>query len=187
MVYGVGSPYNSDELGQSIEMCTDTCIWSSDGGCDDGGPGNQWVAELTAANPTRAVEAHWCGYGTDCTDCGPRGGFTIKAHGHDDFSTKNHGHGNHDHHDYNGHSTGSTWVGPGRRLNEDLKSTVVNDQAIGDLMDAVKSLKAQIEEMQKAELARELARELATKAELAALKDEIEEMKKDGLTTAAMK
>jgi len=66
-----------------------------------------------------------------------------------------------------------------RRLNEDLKSTVVNDQTIGDLMDAVKSLKADIEEMQKAEL--------ATKAELAALKDEIEEMKKDGLTTAEMK
>ena len=37
--------------------CTDTCKWSSDGLCDDGGPGSQYP---------------WCAYGTDCTDCGVR-------------------------------------------------------------------------------------------------------------------
>ena len=37
--------------------CTETCKWSSDGLCDDGGPGSEYP---------------WCAYGTDCTDCGVR-------------------------------------------------------------------------------------------------------------------
>ena len=35
------------------------CNWSSDGDCDDGGPGSEFQADH-------------CPYGTDCTDCGPR-------------------------------------------------------------------------------------------------------------------
>ena len=42
-------------------LCTDTCpdypLWTSDGDCDDGGPGAEYAG---------------CDYGTDCTDCGPR-------------------------------------------------------------------------------------------------------------------
>ena len=37
--------------------CTDTCTYSSDGTCDDGGPGASYSL---------------CALGTDCTDCGPR-------------------------------------------------------------------------------------------------------------------
>ena len=42
-------------------QCTNTCYssaWISDGYCDDGGPGSEYGT---------------CAYGTDCTDCGPRG------------------------------------------------------------------------------------------------------------------
>jgi len=38
-------------------LCTDTCAFSSDDSCDDGGAGSDF--------------AH-CSLGTDCTDCGPR-------------------------------------------------------------------------------------------------------------------
>jgi len=38
-------------------MCTETCVYASDGWCDDGGPGAEYSA---------------CSVGTDCTDCGPR-------------------------------------------------------------------------------------------------------------------
>mmetsp|Transcript_133837 Transcript_133837/g.298514 ORF Transcript_133837/g.298514 Transcript_133837/m.298514 type:complete len:303 (-) Transcript_133837:11-919(-) len=39
------------------ELCTDTCTWPQDGGCDDNGPGADYSG---------------CELGTDCTDCGPR-------------------------------------------------------------------------------------------------------------------
>jgi len=38
--------------------CSDTCYYSSDGDCQDGGPGSEFV--------------WWCTFGTDCSDCGPR-------------------------------------------------------------------------------------------------------------------
>ncbi len=41
-------------------ICLETCLFPSDGDCDDGGPGS----ELLHAD---------CPYGTDCMDCGPRG------------------------------------------------------------------------------------------------------------------
>ena len=40
-----------------IRLCTDECVYASNGDCSDGGPG----AEFTS-----------CEYGTDCTDCGFR-------------------------------------------------------------------------------------------------------------------
>ena len=51
-------------LGQE---CTNTCgLFSSDGDCDDGGPGSQF---------------HTCRYGTDCVDCGPRASNTNSGGG----------------------------------------------------------------------------------------------------------
>jgi len=49
-------------------VCEDTCRWSADGVCDDGGP---------------HAEFGVCPYGTDCTDCGPRrqDGFGCQAAG----------------------------------------------------------------------------------------------------------
>ena len=42
---------------ESDALCDDTCVFSADGECDDGGVGPTW----------------WFGdLGTDCTDCGPR-------------------------------------------------------------------------------------------------------------------
>ena len=38
-------------------MCVENCNWSSDGDCDDVGPGAEYSD---------------CGYGADCIDCGPR-------------------------------------------------------------------------------------------------------------------
>ena len=38
-------------------ICTNTCNYSTDGECDDGGPGSRFPI---------------CAYGTDCKDCGPR-------------------------------------------------------------------------------------------------------------------
>ena len=38
-------------------LCESTCVWDSDGDCDDGGPGSEYMA---------------CSTGTDCTDCGDR-------------------------------------------------------------------------------------------------------------------
>ena len=51
-------------------MCDDTChpantreqLQTSDGVCDDGGPGAEWSD---------------CPYGTDCRDCGPRCGPSV--------------------------------------------------------------------------------------------------------------
>jgi cysteine-rich repeat protein len=40
--------------------CDDSCRYPNDGDCDDGGPGSIFS---------------YCTLGTDCTDCGPRGGF----------------------------------------------------------------------------------------------------------------
>ena len=39
--------------------CTNDCLFKNDGECDDGGPGAVTFS---------------CRYGTDCTDCGARGG-----------------------------------------------------------------------------------------------------------------
>eukprot|EP00900_Chrysochromulina_parva_P011793 jgi/Chrpa1/20614/Chrysochromulina_OHIO_Genome00026547-RA len=41
----------------STTLCTETCVYSSDADCDDGGPGSEFPL---------------CALGTDCTDCGPR-------------------------------------------------------------------------------------------------------------------
>ena len=70
------SPRTSSVVGTIVDentqdlaglKCANTCDgllltegnvdWSSDGGCDDGGPGSQFDA---------------CAFGTDCADCGPR-------------------------------------------------------------------------------------------------------------------
>jgi len=39
------------------ELCDDTCVFSGDGECDDGGDGST---------------SNYCGFGKDCTDCGTR-------------------------------------------------------------------------------------------------------------------
>ena len=39
------------------DHCVETCIYASDGDCDDGGPGSEF---------------NLCAYGTDCVNCGPR-------------------------------------------------------------------------------------------------------------------
>ncbi len=51
------------------ESCSDTCATSDDGECDDGGAGALYDI---------------CGLGTDCSDCGSRGGGTGGAGGDDD-------------------------------------------------------------------------------------------------------
>lgn len=43
----------------SLQHCEDTCLFASDGWCDDGGPGASYDV---------------CSFGTDCGDCGSRGG-----------------------------------------------------------------------------------------------------------------
>lgn len=67
----VGSAEDGDAQGDPAlpghVLCANTCDgllltegnvdWSSDGGCDDGGPGSHYDA---------------CAFGTDCADCGPR-------------------------------------------------------------------------------------------------------------------
>ena len=50
---GAGADGSSD----AADGCTETCLYASDGGCDDGGPGAEYSI---------------CALGTDCTDCGPR-------------------------------------------------------------------------------------------------------------------
>ena len=42
--------------------CSETCVWASDGDCDDGGPGTEYFGS--------------CALGTDCADCGPRTAIT---------------------------------------------------------------------------------------------------------------
>jgi hypothetical protein len=42
---------------EETELCTNTCDWSGDGECDDGGTGSTFAI---------------CEYGTDCDDCGTR-------------------------------------------------------------------------------------------------------------------
>ena len=46
------------QLSSNWMSCTNTCNWSGDHECDDGGPGSEYDA---------------CGLGTDCDDCGDRG------------------------------------------------------------------------------------------------------------------
>jgi hypothetical protein len=46
-----------DGGGSSGELCTETCTYSDDGACDDGGEGSKFSL---------------CDFGTDCIDCGPR-------------------------------------------------------------------------------------------------------------------
>lgn len=45
------------------EYCENTCVFSNDGDCDDGGPGAQY---------------DYCELGTDCADCGVRTETTVK-------------------------------------------------------------------------------------------------------------
>ena len=51
--------------------CTQTCIWASDGDCDDGGPGSAYnvLKDLQGAVQGNAYP---CALGSDCADCGPR-------------------------------------------------------------------------------------------------------------------
>ena len=51
-------------------VCDNTCPYAADGDCDDGGPG----AEYTT----------YCGYGTDCGDCGGRSALptSLRAEAH---------------------------------------------------------------------------------------------------------
>ena len=47
-------------------LCFETCMYASDGDCDDSGPGAEFAE---------------CTYGTDCTDCGTRSGAVgVRAH-----------------------------------------------------------------------------------------------------------
>ncbi|HAW19436.1 MAG TPA: hypothetical protein DCX14_04565 [Flavobacteriales bacterium] len=43
--------------------CENTCIFSTDGSCDDGGPDSKFG---------------YCDFGTDCDDCGERNVITVK-------------------------------------------------------------------------------------------------------------
>ena len=43
--------------------CENTCIFSTDGSCDDGGPDSKFG---------------YCDFGTDCNDCGERAVITVK-------------------------------------------------------------------------------------------------------------
>ena len=52
-----GPTYDASSTG--AVACTDTCRYASDGACDDGGEGSDYAL---------------CELGTDCADCGPRGG-----------------------------------------------------------------------------------------------------------------
>ncbi|MBO6940792.1 MAG: hypothetical protein JJ863_37805 [Deltaproteobacteria bacterium] len=45
------------DSGSPTTLCTETCEYSNDGDCDDGGPGSDYSL---------------CDLGTDCIDCGPR-------------------------------------------------------------------------------------------------------------------
>ena len=51
------NPNNGNTAVMAPMVCTETCRYSGDGECDDGGP-NYWTSA--------------CAYGTDCMDCGPR-------------------------------------------------------------------------------------------------------------------
>ena len=42
------------------QNCFNTCLFASDGECEDGGPGDESAFII------------WCDLGTDCQDCGPR-------------------------------------------------------------------------------------------------------------------
>lgn len=42
---------------ENSNVCNDTCVYASDGLCDDGGPGSVYSV---------------CELGSDCSDCGPR-------------------------------------------------------------------------------------------------------------------
>jgi hypothetical protein len=52
-------PTFNPDGGSGEALCSDTCQYSGDGACDDGGPNSSYSV---------------CELGTDCTDCGPRGG-----------------------------------------------------------------------------------------------------------------
>jgi hypothetical protein len=61
LFFGTASPPPPDQLtcpGGGVNACPNPA-WNSDGTCDDGGPGASYAS---------------CSLGTDCTDCGPRGG-----------------------------------------------------------------------------------------------------------------
>lgn len=52
-----GWDYDEGDCASGGSVCTETCEWSNDGGCDDGGAG---------------ATTSLCDYGTDCIDCGAR-------------------------------------------------------------------------------------------------------------------
>lgn len=52
-------------LGQTANICFDTCAFANNGDCDDG-----YTGSVTAA----------CDYGTDCADCGPRSTYSFPFH-----------------------------------------------------------------------------------------------------------
>ena len=60
------APSSSPSGGSGDASCSNTCSHPGDGDCDDGGPGSDYEV---------------CLLGTDCTDCGARGGATAKESG----------------------------------------------------------------------------------------------------------
>ena len=57
-------------------VCDNTCPFASDGDCDDGGPGAEYLTVL-------GIHVS-CGYGTDCGDCGARSALptSLRAEAH---------------------------------------------------------------------------------------------------------
>ena len=49
----------------SQQLCDDSCLYATDGACDDGGAGPHGVYGDSYGD-------QYCNYGTDCADCGPR-------------------------------------------------------------------------------------------------------------------
>ena len=50
-------PLDCPDKPEVIELCDDSCYYSQNGICEDGGVGSSY---------------HACDFGTDCYDCGPR-------------------------------------------------------------------------------------------------------------------
>ena len=54
-------------------LCSETCNYAIDGLCDDGGPGHEYNYDEYYDFSQRYRST--CDLGSDCTDCGPRGGW----------------------------------------------------------------------------------------------------------------
>jgi hypothetical protein len=54
-------------------LCSETCNYAVDGLCDDGGPGHEYNYDEYYDFSQRYRST--CNLGSDCTDCGPRGGW----------------------------------------------------------------------------------------------------------------